>query len=126
MHKNGIQKMIFIKHKKIKGQALMELMISLPLLFTCTVFCLLVFHTYTQKLWADHVLYQALICMAQNQKALICKNQAKKKLKNFLWQAKIKTLKFKTQKNKWKGYLVIQHLTTPIMGVISSKAQVPL
>ena len=43
---------------------MVELMILSPLIYTLVFVCLFGFYTYTQHLWIQHQLYQALICMA--------------------------------------------------------------
>ncbi len=98
-----------MKYKR--GQAVMEMVMFLPLAFGGLVVCLFVFYTCSKQLWVDHQLYQFLICLSQRVNQLKCQRKLKKGIRSFLWMGdKIKTLKFNGKENKWSGYLVIENI----------------
>ena len=93
-----------------KGQAVVEALISLPLIFTCLILCLLFFYIHIQHTWTDHHLYQALICMAQGQTKEECKNQLIKNTKSFMYLGYIKNIQLGKNLilSQWKGRLTYE------------------
>ena len=91
---------------KQSGQAVIEIIILLPLIASCFILCLLFFHVQAQHLWMDHQLYQSLICIARGKTKLSCETQMKKKIKSFLWTGKLKNIQLYQGKNKWKGSFI--------------------
>ena len=85
------------------GQAMIEMLLLLPLAGACFVLCLLFFHAHTQYLWMDHQLYQGLICLAKGNTHTLCKNQMEQKIKSFLWTGRLKHVRFQQWENKWTG-----------------------
>ena len=104
-----------LRHKQkntIKGQAVVEALISLPMIFTCLMLCLLFFYVHIQHTWADHHLYQALICMAQGQAKEKCKNQLIKNTKVFMRLGRLKNIQLRKSLmfSQWKGRLTYEGL----------------
>ncbi len=94
------------------GQAIMEAVISLPLVFTCLTLCLLFFYVHIQHIWTDHQLYQALICLAEGQPMKKCKNTLIRKTKTFLWLGRLTDIQLDKvfNKNQWKGRMTWKSL----------------
>ena len=92
---------------KQSGQAVIEMIILLPLIASCFILSLLFFHVHIQHLWMDHQLYQALICLAKGKTKLTCETQMKKKIKSFLWSGQLKNVQFhQPGEKKWKGEFI--------------------
>ena len=105
-------KILYKKHFDSKGQAIVETIISLPLVFTCLILSLLFFYIHVQHLWTDHHLYQALICLAKGQSTKACKDELIKKTKTFLWMGRLTNIQLHKILNKkqWKGRLTWESL----------------
>ena len=103
---------IFKKYFNSNGQAIMETIISLPLIFTCFILSLLFFYVHVQHLWTDHHLYQALICLAEGQSKKTCKDRLIKKTKTVLWLGHLTNIQLHKILNKkqWKGRLTWESL----------------
>ena len=91
---------------KQSGQAVIEMIIVLPLITSCFILCLLFFHVHAQYLWMDHQLYQSLICLARGKTKLSCETQMKKKIKSFLWTGKLENIQLHSGDKKWKGSFI--------------------
>ena len=92
------------KHnRRASGQAMMETLISLPLISACFILCLLFFHAFAQTLYMDHQLYQSLICLAEGKPKTDCEKTLQQKVKSFFWTGKLKNIKFKKGEEKWSG-----------------------
>ena len=100
MSKSGQEKN---KYKTSSGQAVVEVLLLLPLLCSCFILCLFFFQLHAQHLWMDHQLYQSLICLAQGKTEKSCENRMKEKIKAFLWMGKLKKVHFYKRENEWKG-----------------------
>ncbi len=57
----------------------------------------------TAKIWLDHCLYEALICVAEDQQQAVCKNLALKKATRLPLGTEKVTLKIKKIGTQWQG-----------------------
>ena len=95
--------------KKPKGQILIESLILLPLTSACLILSLLFFFLYSQYLWMDHQLYQALLCSAKGRSSAVCTYQMQKKIKSFLWMGHITNIQIKKSFSGFKGFFIWKH-----------------
>ena len=96
--------------KKIKGQAMMEAMIAMPLGMAVLIICLFWFHAYVRKIWVEHHLYQSLICVARREGIQNCKNVLIQRVQNFLWLGKLKKIQLKGGGNQWNGRVITKNI----------------
>ena len=90
--------------KKESGQAVIEMVLAIPLIATCLIVFLLFFHVQAQRMWLDYQLYQAVICMARGEGIISCKKKFYNQSKNFLWLGKLTDIHlYKRRSNQWKG-----------------------
>lgn len=89
--------------KKSSGQAFIELTILLPLVCSCFFLSLFMFQVYTQQLWMDHQLYQALICIAKGKQKFNCQNKMQKNIKSFLHIGKLKNINLSKKNEEING-----------------------
>ena len=99
-------KIFFFQLKQKSGQAVVEMVIGLPLVAVCLMVTLLFFQLQAQRLWLDYQLYQSLICLARGETKIHCKRNLHKQSKYFLWMGRLTDVHlYKGGQNQWTGTL---------------------
>lgn len=86
-----------------RGQGVIESAIALFAFSGFIKLMIFVFWVATNVLWAEHHLYESLICFAENRKQQVCKAKLVSQINILNKTGEFKNIKMKVFGNKWKG-----------------------
>ena len=82
-------------------------MVILPIFILIGVFVLQISFILGARSYVNHQLYQALICIAQQETPRVCQTQLIRRSQKFLAWGKLKNIQLQQKGEKWIGTLIL-------------------
>ena len=92
---------------RTKGQALIETLVILSIYTMVWISVFQISFLVGARAYVRHQLYQALICIAQNETPKLCRKTLIQQSQKFLAWGELKNIQLKGEKNQWIGTLTL-------------------